>query len=47
MILEGIVGDADGGGIIAMDGSGWLLMAHFHKSKSKHSSLFYIEEERT
>ncbi len=43
--FEGIVGYANGRGIVAIDGSGGLRVAHFFEFKLKGSSLFAIEEE--
>jgi hypothetical protein len=45
--LNGIVGDADSSGIIAIDGGGRLGVAHFFERESKICGLFAIKEEGT
>jgi hypothetical protein len=43
--FDGIVADANGGGIIAMDGSFRLQMSHDGEGLSKNNSILAIMEE--
>ncbi len=42
LMLDGIFGDTNRCGIVAIDGGWWLRVAHFFKCKSKDSGLFAI-----
>ena len=42
--FDGVMADADGGCIIAMDGGGWLGMPHFLKGKPHNFCLLCVEE---
>ena len=44
-VHHGFVGDADGGGVFALDGRGVLRPAHFHESVSKRYHGFSGDEE--
>jgi hypothetical protein len=41
-MLDGIVGNADHCGTVAIDGGWWLRVAHFIECKLKDSGLFAI-----
>ena len=43
-LFDGAVGDSGGAGIVGLDWSGWLWMAHVLKRGSKHGGFFAIEE---
>lgn len=43
--LDGIVDDAHGGGVVAVDGGGRLGMSHFLEGKSHDFCLLRVEEE--
>ena len=45
LVHHGFVGDADGGGVVALDGQGGLRPAHFHESVSKGYHGFGADEE--
>ncbi len=45
LALNGIIGDADGGRVVAMNWVPGLLMAKFFKGESKNHAFFAIEEE--
>ena len=42
---DGVVGDADGGRIIAIDRYGGLWVAHFFECDAKNCRLFAVQEE--
>jgi hypothetical protein len=44
-MLDGIVGNTDCCGIVAINGGWWLRVAHFFKCKLKDSGLFAMKEE--
>ena len=43
-LFDGTVGDAGGAGIVGLDWSGCLWMAHVMKRGAKHGGFFAIEE---
>jgi hypothetical protein len=45
LALDGVVGDADGGRIIAIDWYGGLRVAHFFECHAKYGCLFAVQEE--
>jgi hypothetical protein len=45
LALDGVVGDAYGGGVIAIDRDWWLRMAHLIECDAKNCGLFAIEKE--
>jgi hypothetical protein len=43
--FDGVVCNAYGGGIVAMNGCFWLRMALFFESHTKNHALFAVQEE--
>ncbi len=45
LALDGVVDDAHGGGVVAVDGRGGLQMPHLFKGKSHYFCFYCAEEE--
>lgn len=47
LLPDGVVGDADGGGVVGLYGCGGLWVAHFFKDCADDGSFFHVDEEST
>ena len=45
LVHYGLIGDASGGGVIALNGKGGLRPAHFHESVSEEYHGFGADDE--
>ena len=45
LLIDSVIGDSTGGGIVGLDGSSFLSVAHFLQGGSKNLALFGVDEE--
>jgi hypothetical protein len=45
LALDGVVGNAGGGGVVTMDGRWWLRVAEFVENEADDAAFFGIDEE--